>query len=250
MKAAVFVLALVFLAAALVEAASAEKLELNFAGKKRTAYLYLPALAGKSARPLPLLLLLHGSGRNGQIMVEQWKPEADAQGIVLIAPDSLDPQQWTQQGDNPDFLRTVVDAARAKAAVDPRRVYVFGNSGGAVFALYLALEESEYFAGVAVHAGSLRGQEALFIPYATRKTPIQIQVGVRDQFFSLSEVRTTRDRLREAGFDVVLVEIPNHDHNYYLISKDVNHAAWEFLKQQQLAGDPNFVHYDSPSEAQ
>jgi hypothetical protein len=28
--------------------------------------------------------------------------------------------------------------------------------------------------------------------------------------------------------------IPNHDHNYYLISDEVNGMAWNFLKKSQL----------------
>jgi poly(3-hydroxybutyrate) depolymerase len=71
-------------------------------------------------------------------------------------------------------------SSKAKYPINPRRVYLFGHSAGASFALHMSLMESQYFAAVAIHAGALRGTTWKLIDLAKRKIPISIQVGDSD----------------------------------------------------------------------
>ncbi|HEY6146259.1 MAG TPA: hypothetical protein VIZ69_01120, partial [Thermoanaerobaculia bacterium] len=48
-----------------------QKLSLTSSGRERTYWLYVPE--AKDAAPRPLLLLLHGSTRNGETLVRPWK---------------------------------------------------------------------------------------------------------------------------------------------------------------------------------
>ena len=57
-------------------------------GTKRTYYLFVPEKAAATA-PAPLLVLLHGSGRNGSSLVEQWEGLAKKEGLILAGPDSF-----------------------------------------------------------------------------------------------------------------------------------------------------------------
>jgi tetratricopeptide (TPR) repeat protein len=125
---------------------------------------------------------------------------------------------------------------------------LFGHSGGAVFALLMSLYESEYFAATAIHAGALYPEATRLVDLAKRKTPIQIQVGNVDPFFPLATVKTTRDLLNEHGFAVQLIEIPGHDHWYYDLAPKINQAAWDFLKAQELPGEPHFEEYKFRAE--
>ncbi|MCI0487526.1 MAG: dienelactone hydrolase family protein [Blastocatellia bacterium] len=209
-------------------------------GKKRTYYLFVPQTV---KAPAPMILMLHGSGRNGLILVEKWKELAKEKGIILVGPDSTNSAQWSTATDGPDFLYDLVEAIKSKHPVNPRRVYMFGHSAGAVFALYMSLFESEYFAAAAVHAGSLAAEDYELIAYAKRKTPIVMFVGTNDRFFPLAVVRATRDALNSREFSVELTEISNHGHNYYDRSKEINKSAWEFLSKQELAQDPLFQRY-------
>jgi tetratricopeptide (TPR) repeat protein len=127
-------------------------------------------------------------------------------------------------------------------------VYLFGHSGGAVFALMMSLYESEYFAASAIHAGSLSPETNSLIDVAKRKTPIQIQVGTVDEYFPLSAVRATRDLLNARGFPVQLIEISGHNHWYYDLAPKINQAAWDFLKTQELSGEPRFEEYKFKTE--
>jgi poly(3-hydroxybutyrate) depolymerase len=47
---------------------SVNKSTFEFEGKSRIYYSYVPEIPG----PMPVVVLLHGSGRNGQIMADAW----------------------------------------------------------------------------------------------------------------------------------------------------------------------------------
>ena len=212
-------------------------------GKTRAYYLYVP----KSVKPsdhAPLLVTLHGSGHNGLSLVEKWNDLAEKEGFIVAGPDSLDPAVWNTPRDGPDFLHELVEALKAKYPIDPRRVYLFGHSGGACFALQIGLLESEYFAAVAIHAGALRGGQYSLIDYADRKIPMGIWVGTIDPNFPLPAVRDTRDQLKAHGVPVEMTEIPNHNHWYYDLAPKINREAWDFLKKNELSADPKYRQYD------
>ena len=182
---------------AATEASAAAKItkeSFGYGGTARAYYLYVPESV-TSASPAPLVVLLHGSGRNGQTLVQPWKEFADKHGIILAGPDAIVPAGWNMGPDGPDFISSLVDIVSAQHPVDPRRVYLFGHSAGAVHALVLGLLESQYFAAVAVHAGALPPELYPYIARAARKIPLAIWVGTDDAFFPLPAVRATRDAL-------------------------------------------------------
>jgi poly(3-hydroxybutyrate) depolymerase len=207
-------------------------------GKKRAYYLFVPEKLS-AATPSPLIVLLHGSGRNGLSLVEKWKDLAKKEKVIIVGPDALNSQGWNIPGDGPDFVHELVEALKATYRVNPRRVYLFGHSAGAGQALYLSLLESEYFAATAVHAGALHGrQDDQLIERSKRKIPIAIFVGTNDNFFPLPVVRATRDALNAQGFNSELTEIKGHTHWYYDRAPEINRNAWEFLKKYELTADP------------
>jgi predicted esterase len=146
----------------------------------------------------------------------------------------LDSAGWSTQTDPPAFLHAVVEQVAAQHAIDRSRIYLFGHSAGAMYSLVLALGDSEYYASAAVHAGALRADQYNLFQYAERKMPTAIWVGDRDPSFPLDMVNATKKEFDKNGIPLELTIIPNHDHNYYVISDDVNRKAWEFLKKSQL----------------
>jgi poly(3-hydroxybutyrate) depolymerase len=211
-------------------------------GKNRVYYLFVPEIVN-AEHPAPLLILLHGSNRNGLSLVEKWKDLAIKEGIILVGPDSLNSATWNIPRDGPDFLHELISQLKAAHPIDSRRMYLFGHSGGATFALYMSLHESQYFAATAIHAGLLPTEAYAAIDLAKRKIPIYIAVGTVDPLFPVGEVRATRDELNKRGFDVQLVEMKGHDHWYYDLAPKINADAWTFLKQHKLAEDPVFTQY-------
>jgi poly(3-hydroxybutyrate) depolymerase len=214
---------------------TATKLSFEFAGKSRTYYVFIPDNSG----PLPVVLLLHGSGRSGQVMVDAWSNLASSKSFIVVAPNSDDSSGWSMKSDSPAFFHAVIDQVKARHAIDENRIYLFGHSAGAVHALVLAITDSHYYAAAAVHAGALPpGYEKLLFSMADRRIPIAIWVGDHDPLFSVDTVTATTRLIEENGFHINLSVIPNHDHNYYAISDEVNSNAWDFLKKTQL-GKPD-----------
>jgi poly(3-hydroxybutyrate) depolymerase len=209
-------------------------------GKTRAYYLYVPSTVKAST---PLIVMLHGSNRTGVTLVEKWKDYAKREGIILAGPDATNLRGWASPQDGPDFLRDLVEELKSKYPINPRRVYLFGHSAGASFALHMSLMESQYFAATAIHAGALTNEDMELIALAKRKIPISIQVGDSDEFFPLKAVRATRDALKNAEIPVELIEIKDHDHWYYDQASKFNQTAWEFLKKYELQSDPQYQKY-------
>lgn len=204
---------------------------LTFRDVERSYFRYEPESLGTAP---PVLVLLHGSGRDGDSLIREWRQIADAEGLLLVAPNSADPMEWSPLADPPSFLRAVLDDVAGSRPVDRNRVYLFGHSAGAVWALQVGLMSSTEIAAVAVHAGLIPDPALPLIEEARRKIPVSIQVGARDPFFPVAAVRVTVDRLIAAGFAPELVEIRGHDHDYYSKAKKVNPVAWAFLKAHTL----------------
>lgn len=243
MRAAAIAL-LVTLVSAPLFAAKVEKRTLTSRGKERTYYLFVPD-GLDPARPVPLLITLHGSGHNGASLVDKWKTQATQSGFIVAGPDSINPAQWISPEDGPQLLYDLAEELKKQYQIDSRRVYLFGHSGGACFALQIAMLESEYFAAVAIHAGALQPAVYGLTDFATRKIPIGIWSGTRDVSFPIADVRATRDALAKGGIPVELNEMPNHTHDYYGPAATINKAAWEFLAKHALPAEAKFTKYSN-----
>lgn len=236
---------LFFCVAATLTAADSPKIvksSLTSERKPRTYWAFAPP-AGSTEEKLPLIVALHGSGRNGEPILQKWKDLAEKERIVLAGPDSSDPAHWGSPTDGPAFLRDVVEDVKSRYGIDAKRVYLFGHSARAGFALEMAALESEYFAAVAIHAGALHDQYFSLLDYAKRKTPYAIWIGTRDAFFPLDQVRATRDALKARGFTVEYTELSGHTHDYYGSAREINKAVWDFLKNKRLLGEPKYEEY-------
>jgi poly(3-hydroxybutyrate) depolymerase len=174
----------------------------------------------------PTVVLLHGSNRDGRAMLDMWEEVAAREGLLLIAPDSADPRGWTMATDGPAFLGDVLDAAHAAHPFDRSRVYLYGHSAGAIFALRLAAGGPGPWRAVAVHAGDV--DPRLVRPHADA-APLRIQVGDRDALFPLDEVRASARALALAGHAVTLVVVPGHDHWLYAAGPRLAADAWAFF---------------------
>ncbi len=215
--------------------------------KKRTYYLLVPETVKPSA-PAPLIVLLHGSGRDGLSLVGKWQDLANKEGFVIAGLDAAG-QGWSTTADGPSVLHDLVETLKSKYPINSRRVYLFGHSAGAVYAIDLSMMESEYFAATAIHAGSWREKREFDqINHARRKIPLAIWIGTQDQFFPLQSVRATRDALVASGFPVEMTEMPGHDHWYYDLAPSINEAAWQFLKKYELPAEPHYEEYAEASE--
>ena len=132
------------------------------------------------ARPLPLVVILHGGGGTGRGMLRDtgWQEKADAEHFLVAYPDGLardpsrparfrgNPQTWNDgsgrftHGENAElvddvaFLDAMLDAIIAAFSVDERRIYVTGFSNGASMAFRFGEQSRRRIAAIAPVAGA------------------------------------------------------------------------------------------------
>jgi polyhydroxybutyrate depolymerase len=139
-------------------------------GKQRSYLLHVPA--GLSAgKPVPVVLVLHGAGMNGKLMVSfsGMNAEAERSGFVAVYPNGTGALgtflTWNSGGvpgsngsgkpDDVGFLRLVLDDLESQLPVDRRRVHAAGLSNGGMMVYKLAAEMSDRIASVAAVAGTM-----------------------------------------------------------------------------------------------
>lgn len=201
-------------------------------GQARSYQVYAPSRSGD--QPRPAILLLHGSQRSGVSLVEKWKAIADRYNVILIGPHGLN-KGWSMEADGPAFLNAVLQDANAHHKIDRARLYLFGHSLGANYALYLSVLYSGVFAATALHAGQFSAPaDYALIAQAQRKIPVGIFVGTQDPLFPLDQVRQSAQAFASQGHVTALFVLTGHNHWYYDIAPFVNQQAWDFLSPYSL----------------
>lgn len=233
-----------FCAASAYAANTVTKETLKIDRDSRTYYLFVPDSVG--SEPAPLIIALHGSGRDGRPLVDPFRDLASKERFIVVGPDATDKRGWQVPADGPAFLYFLIEAVKSRHAIDGRRVYLFGHSAGASFALAMGLMESEYFAAAAVHGTALQreGRDQL-LSAAPRKLPIIMLHGANDTVVPMATGRDARNALQAAGFTVDFRELLGFEHNsLYTHGDAVPRLAWEFFKQQVLGEEPRFQIYN------
>ncbi len=142
-------------------------------GRDRRFLMHVPSQAAAAgAAGLPLVMVLHGGGGNGEQVREQtgFAALADREGFVAVFPDGTGPLRgklltWNSGGipvyavehevDDVGFLRAVVAEAGRRALIDPLRVFAVGHSNGGMMCHRLAREAADLFAGIAAVSGAM-----------------------------------------------------------------------------------------------
>jgi poly(3-hydroxybutyrate) depolymerase len=189
--------------------------------------------------PSPLLILLHGNGRNGQFQIDIWRDLSDKEKILLVAPTSFELAEHMIQWRTPRDSHLVTQLIRQeslRSGVDRKRVYLVGNSLGGLLALRLALTLANQLAAVAVHSPSADFQVLLNMEIYrnTRRAPIHIWVGGESDSNHYWGATTLPMCLEKhcAIFEVTV--IPEHRHADYNTDTTLPPKMWDFLKDKTL----------------
>jgi predicted esterase len=178
-----------------------------------------PGGAGADARapPAPLLVALHGDGGGVAPLVRAWQSAAAAAGVILLAPRcpralGCAAGSWWQwldtAGHDPAWLGAQIDAVTARFAVDPRRVYATGYSGGATYLGWYAPAHAARFAAVAHVAGGA----AYRPPCPTCKVPVLFVLGAGDPML-VPYTRPLRDWYQSCeGHEIAWQTLPGVTH--------------------------------------
>jgi len=111
---------------------------------------------------LPVVLVLHGFGSNGDSQAHYFglDDRVDPRGFLLVKPNgtrnSGGQRYWNVSGpDDVSYLSAVLDDVLAAYGGDPRRLLVVGHSNGGFMAHRLACERSERIAAIVSLAGAV-----------------------------------------------------------------------------------------------
>jgi phospholipase/carboxylesterase len=149
----------------------------------RDGVVYVPR-GYRPARPLPLVLALHGATGSSKGPVRNLGPLADDLGIALVVPDSRG-RTWDaimrgEFGPDCDFIDGALAAAWSRVQVDPKRIGVAGFSDGATYALALGRANGDLFSGVAAFSPGFLipvdpvGAVPVFISHGTHDSVLPI----------------------------------------------------------------------------
>jgi polyhydroxybutyrate depolymerase len=146
--------------------------QLTMQGRIRTYLLRVPAVAGSTSIPRPVVFCLHGGGgtASGQETLSGFSTKAEQVGCIVVYPEGVaDPSSGKrnfadgrglnyaeQQGvDDVAFIAGLLDAVSAATPVDRLRVYSCGISNGGLMSQRLGEQLSDRIAAIAPIAANI-----------------------------------------------------------------------------------------------
>jgi phospholipase/carboxylesterase len=185
------------------------------AGARGQLCLYVPE-SYDGSEEWPLVVALHGGSGSGREFLWAWLREARGRRFLLLAPTAQGPT-WSLIGPDLDggMLRAMVAWVSERWRVKRSSVLLTGLSDGATFSLLTGLADASPFTALAPIAGVLHPANATngnLTRAAGRR--IYLVHGARDWMFPVETARSARDRLQDAGADLVYREIADLSHTY------------------------------------
>lgn len=134
-------------------------------GQHRSWRLFVPE-SYSNEKPLPLVFNFHGTSTNAEFAAKLTEMEtlAEKYQFIVVAPNaefsykSDGPKTWNVEDiDSPyndvHFVKQLIEKISSEYAVDEKRIYATGYSGGARMSSKLACEMTDSFAAIAPVAG-------------------------------------------------------------------------------------------------
>jgi len=183
---------------------------------RRSYLVHLPPQAA-DGEPLPLVVVIHGAFDSGKKMeaLTGWSRIADREGFMVLYPNGMGLgslfRHWNSGHccgraqalgiDDVAFIETMIDEVRERFAVDPRRVYIMGNSNGGMLTHHVAARNTQLFAAAAVVSAAIGGrptaeEEVWRVPEPQRPLPMMLFHGRDDDIIPFEG---GEDRRSKAG---------------------------------------------------
>ncbi|MBM4244765.1 MAG: hypothetical protein FJ148_13265 [Deltaproteobacteria bacterium] len=171
------------------------------------AFLLTPP-AIDPARRYPLITVLHGAGRQDEMLCKAYRGEAAARDVLFLVPRSTDYTWDIIAGGNRtdlDFLEQVHAGIYKRLPVDPERHALIGYSDGASYALAIGLSNPRRFRAVMGWAAGFVAIDPRWAAPDDPKPRILLQHGTHDVVFPFETVCTPNvETLRGMGYEVDL----------------------------------------------
>lgn len=193
--------------------------------------LYLPSHYSPDKR-WPIVYVFDPNGR-GNVPVELMKDAAERYGYIVVGSNNSKNGSWKIEG---DAAQAMWDDTHARLAIDDRRIYFAGFSGGARVAVVLA-QRCKCAAGVLLNGAGFGGKP----PSRDNSFAVFAAVGTYD--FNYPELSDLDDKLEQAGFPHAL---RHFDGTHQWAPANVMDEAFAWfqliaMKQNRAARDEAFI---------
>ena len=202
------------------------------------------------ASPAPLMVSLHGAGRQYDWLMNYagFLDRAEHHGYVVVTPLGYTRRGgYGYRGDSERDRRAEQDVMNVfrlvteELAIDENRIYLWGHSMGGAGTYYLASRYPDIWAGLAAVAGG--SMNAGYVDAAAiRHIPFLVIQGAEDRVVPAAGARESVAKMRELGMQHLYIEIPGGDHSLF-ISRDpevVGHlfSFFDLVSKKTQAGAP------------
>lgn len=157
-------------------------------------------------RVYPLVTVLHGAGRQDELLARACLEEPDRRQAIFVVPRSVQ-LSWDliSGGERPDldFLEWIYGQIYQRYPVDPARQALLGYSDGASYALSVGLSNPHLFSAVMGWAAGFAAIDDSHVAPDAPKPPILLEHGTHDELFSFERVALPmRAELERLGYRV------------------------------------------------
>ena len=164
------------------------------------------------AKPLPLLVALHGMGGDENSMFDAYKEgllkrEAEREGFLVACPKGRDSASMYRGSAEQDVLDVIAEVER-DYKVDLNRVYLMGHSMGAYGTWSIAMDHPDMFAALGPISGG--GNPAGMVKL--KSIPEYVVHGDNDKTVPVTQSRIMVEAGKKAGANITYVEIPGGSH--------------------------------------
>ena len=168
-------------------------------------YLLLPDVVD-SDRSYPLLTVLHGAGRQDEMLVRAYRDEPERrQGVFFIPRSTLPTWDLITGEDRPDldFLEHAYAEIYRRVPVDHARQALIGYSDGASYALAIGLSNPRLFSAIMGWAAGFVVFDPAGIAPDDPKPRILLEHGSHDPVFPFDQIAVrNRAILQRLGYEV------------------------------------------------
>jgi phospholipase/carboxylesterase len=173
-------------------------------GASRAVLLTPPEIDG--TRLYPLVTVLHGAGRQDELLVRACREEPAKRDALFLVPRSLHPT-WDlvacDERPDLDFLEWAYDLIYRRYPIDPERQALLGYSDGASYALSVGLSNPHVFRAVMGWAAGFVALDTARLGPADRRPEVLLEYGTHDELFPFERVaRPMRENLERLGYRV------------------------------------------------
>ena len=200
----------------------AVKRTMEIDGIHREWYEYIPQRLADSQEAIPLVVVLHGRGGDGETFfdITDMSVVAEEREFAAVFP-TADFYQMKEHGlksvrlwngnfegkaiDSLPFIRSMAEDVCSRLPIDRKKIYVCGQSSGGYMALCCAMAAPELFAAAVSWSGycCFDGTMPIFTYrydkyFQTGKIPICLMFGAQDALFGISSLHPFPERKEPA----------------------------------------------------